>query len=74
MAVDRCTCKNVPFAQLKELADQRSETSLLDLANETGCGTGCGLCIPYIRLMLETGQTNLPVLTREEYRRLAAEV
>jgi NAD(P)H-nitrite reductase large subunit len=28
-----------------------------DIARETMCGAGCGLCRPYIREMLKTGKT-----------------
>jgi bacterioferritin-associated ferredoxin len=28
-----------------------------DIVRETGCGSHCGLCRPYLRQMLETGQT-----------------
>jgi bacterioferritin-associated ferredoxin len=40
------------------------------LVKKTNCGHGCGLCLPYIRVMLRTGRTELPILTPDEYRRL----
>ncbi|TVQ63563.1 MAG: (2Fe-2S)-binding protein [Phycisphaerales bacterium] len=69
MSVDRCMCHDVTFAELRELAD-RGAGDLQALARETGCGTGCGLCVPYIRVMLRTGQTVLPVMTASEFRAL----
>lgn len=72
MGVDRCTCHDVSFAELRELADQ-GMNDLASLARHTGCGTGCGLCVPYIRVMLRTGQTVLPVLSAAEFRALVAE-
>lgn len=30
---------------------------LADLMRETGCGDQCGLCRPYLRRMLSTGET-----------------
>lgn len=65
MAVDRCICKQVPFATLKALADIGIR-DLDELSRRTGCGTGCGMCIPYIRVMLATGVTDLPVLPCEQ--------
>lgn len=68
MAVDRCYCHQVTFAALKELS-ARTGPDLDALSNATGCGTGCGLCIPYIRVMLKTGQTDLPVLSPTDIER-----
>jgi bacterioferritin-associated ferredoxin len=62
MAVDRCVCHEITFAALKRLAD----TEGLDfdgLRARTRCCTGCGLCEPYVRLMLKDGRTSFPVLT-----------
>jgi bacterioferritin-associated ferredoxin len=59
--VTRCVCHAITFAELHALA-QRIGPDLPALARLTGCGTSCGLCVPYIRLMLETGRTRLPIL------------
>ena len=32
------------------------DATRLDLAREFRCGTGCGLCEPYVRRMMRTGQ------------------
>lgn len=65
MAVDRCICHNVTFSELKKLADSGMR-DIDELSKRTGCGTGCGMCIPYIRVMLKTGITDLPVLTSQQ--------
>jgi bacterioferritin-associated ferredoxin len=44
------------FADLLPLARTRGYR-LADLMRETGCGDRCGLCRPYLRRMLATGQT-----------------
>lgn len=62
MAVSRCICANVPFTELKQLADTGIR-DLEELGRLTNCGKGCGMCIPYIRVMLETGVTDLPIMT-----------
>ena len=56
LLIDRCICRGVPFARLLPLATE-AHWSLADLVRETGCGGQCGLCRPYLRRMLETGQT-----------------
>lgn len=71
MAVTRCTCHDVPFDELKRLHDDQG-MSLRDMVKATRCGTGCGLCVPYIRLMMRTGRTELPVLSPQELRTAVA--
>ena len=63
--VTRCLCRGVTFEQLLPLA--RSEGWGLDeLIRRTGCGAGCGLCRPYLRRMLATGETVFRELLWEE--------
>ena len=55
MAVDRCVCFSITFAELKAYADHHG-SGLDDLRGAFGCGRGCALCVPYIKAMLQTGQ------------------
>jgi NAD(P)H-nitrite reductase large subunit len=43
------------------------------LMERTQCGQGCGLCEPYIKIMLRTGETAIPVLTAEQWDRVSRE-
>lgn len=54
--VSGCICKATAFEVLHARATAASWT-LEDLMRETGCGAQCGLCRPYLRKMLGTGQT-----------------
>jgi bacterioferritin-associated ferredoxin len=54
--ITRCVCQRMPFATLLPLARERGWT-LDDVIRETGCGDQCGLCRPYLRRMLATGET-----------------
>jgi bacterioferritin-associated ferredoxin len=54
--VSRCICRDTSFADLLPQARLHSWT-LADLISETGCGGQCGLCRPYLRRMLVTGET-----------------
>ena len=56
VTVDRCLCRQTPFARLLPRARSLGWT-LDDLVRETGCGAQCGLCRPYLRRMLATGET-----------------
>ena len=64
--VRACICHKRTFAELKQLAGEHSLTTLEEITTATGCGSGCGLCRPYIARMLQTGETAFPVLSEEE--------
>ena len=53
--IDRCVCRDTVFASLLPAA-RKGNWSLEDLRRETGCGAQCGLCRPYLRRMLATGE------------------
>ena len=54
--VDGCICRSTSFEVLLPQARAHGWT-LDDIMRETGCGAGCGLCRPYLRRMLRTGET-----------------
>lgn len=56
LTIDCCVCLNRRFADLLPLA-RTAGFSLAELLRETGCGGQCGLCRPYLRRMLSTGET-----------------
>lgn len=65
-SVRSCVCLDVSFDRIREAAEG-CEQGLLEAHRKTGCGGRCGLCIPYIKLMLMTGRTSLPVLWSEQF-------
>ena len=62
--VTMCVCRRMPFAHLLPLA-RAGGWGLDDIASFTGCGAGCGLCRPYLRRMLATGETEFHELLVE---------
>ena len=68
-AVRSCICFDVSFERIQKAADN-SERGLLEAHRKTGCGGRCGLCLPYIKLMLMTGRTTLPVMWTEQFTKL----
>ena len=56
IVIARCVCRGMPFKAILPLA-RAGGWSLDDLMRETGCGAQCGLCRPYLRRMLATGET-----------------
>jgi bacterioferritin-associated ferredoxin len=63
--VAMCVCRRVPFASLLPLA-RAGGWGLDELVAATGCGGSCGLCRPYLRRMLATGETEFRELLRED--------
>ncbi len=72
MAVDRCICHDVTFAELLQLA-KRDGLGFESIRRQTGCATSCARCEPYIRLSLRTGLETLPILSEEEQARILSE-
>lgn len=52
--IDRCVCQRVLFAQLLPVA-RANGWDLAAVQAETGCGDQCGMCRPYLRVMLADG-------------------
>lgn len=65
LTIDRCVCRNRRFGELLPLARARG-WGLPELAVETGCGDQCGLCRPYLRRMLATGETVFHAILTED--------
>lgn len=64
MHVDRCICHNRSFEDLLSLArDNGLDAEAVRTA--TGCGTSCGLCWPYVRLTIATGEVRHALSTPE---------
>lgn len=56
LSINLCVCRNLSFQALLAQARPNAWT-LEDIMKNTGCGAQCGLCRPYLRRMLETGET-----------------
>ena len=69
MGVSSCICYRTDFAALKAIADA-SGGGLQELHAATGCGSRCGLCIPYIRAMLLTGLVDLPPMLPADFKKM----
>ena len=65
MSVNRCVCHDVKFSEILRLAREQG-LSLEQIEFETGAGQGCGACRPYLPVVLASGRTQLPPLSKEE--------
>ncbi|MDG2477550.1 MAG: (2Fe-2S)-binding protein [Phycisphaerales bacterium] len=59
--VNRCVCHEVPFQEILAWSDQREHTTLEDIRKHFGCGGSCGMCKPYLREVLDTRETSVPL-------------
>jgi bacterioferritin-associated ferredoxin len=67
ITVSKCLCRGVSFSELLPRA-RAAGWDLEHLVRETGCGAQCGLCRPYLRRMLTTGETIFHELLWDEPR------
>jgi bacterioferritin-associated ferredoxin len=55
--VTRCVCCSKTFAELKAVMQQRNLRTVEELKAAVRFGENCKQCFPYIRKMIETGET-----------------
>jgi bacterioferritin-associated ferredoxin len=57
MNINRCYCYDETFADLKAAAEETGADSISALQTHVTFGENCQLCHPYVRRMLNTGDT-----------------
>jgi bacterioferritin-associated ferredoxin len=65
LLISMCVCRRTAFSSLLPLARTHG-WDLEALVTSTGCGAQCGLCRPYLRRMLATGETEFHDLLTED--------
>jgi bacterioferritin-associated ferredoxin len=66
MAVSRCICREILFADALVVARAFNCRTVAGLQRHCELGTGCGLCVPYMQRAIATGENDLPVLDASE--------
>lgn len=56
MRIDRCVCYNVTFETLRNIAEAGGAETIEALQQRVRFGMNCGMCRPYARRMLRTGE------------------
>ena len=56
MKIDRCICTGLTFREVAEQA-RANGWDLKAVREELGAGASCGLCGPYLRRALSSGET-----------------
>ncbi len=64
--VTKCVCFDRTFSELKKIAAQAGVSNVQQLQSHVDFGKKCGLCLPYVKLMLETGRTSFDVIPPSE--------
>lgn len=65
--VVKCICHDRTFEDVKSYAEEHNITSVDELQDQDVCSNSCGLCAPYVEVMLENGQTEF--IPGEPYRK-----
>lgn len=55
--VDKCICHDKSFEEIKQYASEKNIQSVEELRSARFCSCGCGLCGPYVEMVLDTGET-----------------
>lgn len=56
--VKMCVCHRKKFSEIFDLAQEKRLSTLNELIRDGIAGGGCGMCHPYIKKMLITGETS----------------
>lgn len=56
-SVTECICHGRDFEEIKQYAHQNNITAIDVLQDFNYCSNSCGLCEPYVEIVLKTGQT-----------------
>lgn len=55
--VNRCVCHEISFREILEYAKIHGLTTAKELQRAHICSTQCKLCLPYVKMVLETEET-----------------
>lgn len=66
MRIDRCICFAIPFEDLVTEARQQGVDDVPALQRIRPFGLRCGLCVPYVREALRTGETVFTRILRDD--------
>ncbi len=61
----KCICHGTTFARLRKISESEKLFSIEKLQRRATFAENCRRCVPYIKLMLETGQTEFDLLDEE---------
>ncbi|MBL7960223.1 (2Fe-2S)-binding protein [bacterium] len=60
--VTKCVCSEVTFEKMKQVSDKHKCINIQCIQRYLAFGEACGMCRPYVKKMLETGETKFEVI------------
>ena len=63
--VKSCLCYQYTFFELMQMAKENRWSTVEQISGAVGCGTGCGLCRPYLQKMLRTGEVEFEIINTD---------
>lgn len=60
--VDRCICFDKTFVDMRTLIESNGIKSVNELKSFIPFGENCGLCRPYVELVIKTGKTSFDAI------------
>lgn len=58
----KCICYDTTFEQMKKIMKEKNINSIEELKEIKLVASNCKLCLPYIKKMIETGQTEFDII------------
>ena len=60
--ITKCICYNTTFEEMKKIMNEKNLKTIGELREHKPVGMNCGLCLPYISRMIETGEVEFDSL------------
>ena len=70
--VRACLCYPNHFADIQAMAQAEGWSTVRQITENLGCGSGCGLCAPYLAKMLRTGETEFEIMSPDDSKNEAS--
>jgi len=66
LKIDKCICSNITFSELRKIAISNNADDINKLQEIVDVAKNCRLCVPYLKEMLKTGETEFHKLITEQ--------
>ncbi len=60
--ITKCICYDTTFEEMKKIMKDRNLKTLDELIMAKTVASNCRLCVPYIKKMIETGETKFDII------------
>lgn len=60
--ITKCICFDTTFEEMKRIMSENNLHTLEELIKVKTVASNCKLCVPYIRRMIDTGETKFDII------------